>query len=62
MKHEAGLSSPKIPLPTAEDFARAREGYASGRGVDHIVVRQWLRTWGEPGQVPFEDWLAAQNG
>ncbi|KIU28049.1 hypothetical protein SR41_09545 [Sphingomonas melonis] len=62
MKHEAGFSTPTIPLPTAADFARAKQGYQAGDGVDHIVVRQWLRTWGEPGHVPFEEWLAAQNG
>lgn len=62
MKHEAGFSTPTIPLPTPEDFMRAKEEYEAGRGVDHIVVRQWLRTWGEPGRVPFEEWLAAQNG
>ncbi|MEH3159474.1 MAG: hypothetical protein PGN08_11470 [Sphingomonas taxi] len=62
MKHEAGISSRAIPTPTADDFARAKAGYESGIGVDHIVVRQWLRTWGEPGHVPFAEWLAAQDG
>ena len=62
MKHEAGFLSQSLPLPTVEDFARAKAGYGSGDGVDHIVVRQWLQTWGEPGHVPFAEWLSAQDG
>jgi hypothetical protein len=62
MKHEAGFSPPKPRQPTLEDFTRAKAEYASGYGVDHIVVSQWLRTWGRPGQVKFAEWLASQDG
>ena len=62
MKHEAGLS-PRAPrLPDAADFARAKASYAAGEGVDHIVVGQWLLTWGRPGRKKFEDWLNDQDG
>ena len=62
MKHEAGLSRREGRKPDAADFARARTSYASGAGVDHIVVGQWLLTWGQPGRKDFADWLKEQDG
>ena len=49
-------------LPEAEDFARAKAAYAAGDGVEHVVVGQWLLTWGKPGRKPFADWLHDQDG
>lgn len=62
MEHEPGLFERRDPQAEAASLARARADIAAGRGVDHAVVRQWLLTWGKPGRVSFEDWLAAQNG
>ncbi|WP_375395677.1 hypothetical protein [uncultured Sphingomonas sp.] len=62
MKHEAGLSQRGEREPTAADFARAKASVVAGRGVDHVVVGQWLLTWGQPGRKKFKDWLADQNG
>lgn len=62
MKHEADIAPRARRLPDAEDFARARTMYAAGEGVEHLVVGQWLLTWGKPGRKPFEEWLADQNG
>ena len=42
--------------------ARALADFEAGRFYAHAIVSRWLRTWGSPGQVPFKDWLAAQNG
>ena len=62
MTPEAQIPPRNARRPTRDDFVRAKAGYASGYGVDHVVVGEWLRTWGEPGQVPFAEWLAKQDG
>ncbi len=62
MKHEADIAPRARRLPDASDFARAKSMYAAGKGVEHLVVGQWLLTWGEPGFRDFPDWLAAQDG
>ncbi|MCP3734903.1 hypothetical protein M9979_08470 [Sphingomonas sp. RP10(2022)] len=62
MKHEADIASRTRRLPDAKDFARAKAMHAAGEGVEHIVVGQWLLTWGKPGRKDFEDWLQDQNG
>ena len=31
-------------------------------GVPHAIVAEWLKTWGKPGRLPFDDWFAARNG
>ena len=62
MKHEPAIAAKGRRLPTPEDFARAKAMYAAGEGVEHIVVGQWLLTWGKPGRRDFADWLAEQDG
>jgi hypothetical protein len=62
MTPDAEIRSSEPRRPTRDDFAEAKAGYASGYGVDHIVVSEWLRTWGHPGQIPFAEWLAQQDG
>jgi hypothetical protein len=62
MKHESGMAKRPRRLPEAEDFARAKAAYAAGDGVEHVVVGQWLLTWGKPGRKPFADWLHDQDG
>jgi len=62
MKHEADISTRSARPPAADDFARAKAMYAAGEGVDHIVVGQWLRTWGSSGFKDFPNWLADQPG
>jgi predicted transcriptional regulator len=62
MKHEA-----HFPLDAERDLAvdavtAAKAGYASGYGVDHEVIGQWLLTWGTPAFKDFPDWLDEQNG
>ncbi|EZP52540.1 hypothetical protein [Sphingomonas sp. CV7422] len=53
---------PRYPRPaTRDDVARAKAGYESGYGVDHVIVSEWLRTWGQPGFKDFPLWLAEQN-
>jgi hypothetical protein len=62
MKHEPGISPRPRRAPELGDFTRAKASYAAGDGVAHIVVGQWLLTWGKPDQKPFADWLNEQNG
>ena len=62
MKHEANLSPRGHREPDASDFARAKASYRAGGGVDHVVVGQWLLTWGHPERKKFADWLADQDG
>lgn len=45
-----------------EDDARAMADFAAGRCHDHAVVGRWLKTWGQPDQKPFREWLADQDG
>ncbi len=45
-----------------EDFNDIEAAIASGRAFPHEVVGAWLKTWGQPGQKPFKEWLAAQDG
>jgi predicted transcriptional regulator len=59
---ESGTAAPTLRLPTADDFARAKASYAAGEGVDHIVVGQWLLTWGSPDRRSFAGWLKDQDG
>jgi hypothetical protein len=49
-------------LPDAHDIARAKASYARGGRVEHLVVGQWLLTWGKPGRKPFGEWLQDQDG
>jgi hypothetical protein len=60
MKHEAGMAHPTAK--DRADIAQARVDLASGYGVSQTVISQWLKTWGKPGQLPFKEWLAAQDG
>ncbi|WP_293872978.1 MULTISPECIES: hypothetical protein [unclassified Sphingomonas] len=62
MKHEADIAPRTRRLPDAEDFARAKAMYAAEEGVEHVVVGQWLLTWGTPEFKDFPDWLAEQYG
>lgn len=62
MKHEAVTRQSRKDEPFAKAIARARASYSAGGGVEHRVVTQWLLTWGEPGRVTFEEWLAAWDG
>lgn len=62
MRHEPDLSRATRRMPTAADFQRAKASYAAGDGVEHIVVGEWLLTWGKPGRKPFADWLNEQDG
>lgn len=62
MKHEAVIPPQGRRLPIAEDFTRAKAMYAAGEGVEHIVVGQWLLTWGKPGRKDFDEWLKDQDG
>jgi hypothetical protein len=61
MRSEAHILPRRPRLPTREDFAEAKAGYASGYGVDHVVVGRWLLTWGTPGFKDFPEWLAEQD-
>ena len=45
-----------------EDFDDIEAAIADGRAFPHEVVAAWLKTWGQPEQKPFKDWLADQNG
>ena len=62
------LSLPPCPgIPTtdeevAEAEAAALEDVAAGRVHEHAVVGEWLKTWGKPDFLPFEEWFAARNG
>lgn len=62
MKHEADIARRASRLPNVEDFTRAKAMYAAGEGVEHVVMGQWLLTWGRPGRKDFEGWLNDQDG
>jgi hypothetical protein len=62
MKHEPDIAPRARRLPDANDFARAKSMYAAGKGIEHIVVGQWLLTWGKPSFKDFPHWLDEQNG
>ena len=62
MKHEPDIAARPSRAPTLEDFTRATAMYAVGEGVDHVVVSQWPRTWGRPGQKQAAAWLREQHG
>jgi hypothetical protein len=62
MKHEPNIADRRDPMPFAEEIAKARLDYSTGRGVDHVVVREWLMTWGEPNYKPFDVWLSEWDG
>ena len=62
MKHEPDIAARRSRAPTLEDFTRAKAMYAVGENVDHVVVGQWLRTWGKPSQKQFAAWLREQHG
>lgn len=62
VKHEPGIF--EQPNPEAEDasIARARADIAAGRYHDQAIVHEWLETWGQPGRLPFREWLAKRDG
>jgi hypothetical protein len=62
MKHEPRFASQRRRLPESADFARAKASYAAAEDVEHLVVGEWLLTWGAPGRKDFADWLAEQDG
>ncbi len=62
MKHEAISVEHRDREPLATLVAKARVDYAADLGVDHAVVSEWLKTWGQADCRPFEDWLAAWDG
>ena len=62
MKHEANLSASTRRLPDVADFARAKAAQAAGGDIEHVVVGQWLLTWGKPGRKSFAEWLHEQDG
>ena len=57
----ASLSGPR-PRATRADVIRAKASYARGTGVEHVVMAEWLMTWGRRGRKDFGDWLADQDG
>ena len=61
MKHEPGIFEQPDPDVEAAAIARARADIAAGRYHDHAVVAEWLKTWGQPGRLPFREWLAARD-
>ncbi|SFP89732.1 hypothetical protein [Sphingomonas rubra] len=62
MKHDPDIAPRASRRPTIDDFTRAKASYAAGDGVNHVVVGQWLLTWGDPDQQPFAEWLREQHG
>lgn len=45
-----------------DDFDDIEAAIAAGRAYPHEIVSEWLKTWGQPDQRPFKEWLADQNG
>ena len=62
MKHEPSITPHDRRVPQAADFARAKAMFAAGQGVEHLVVGEWLLTWGDPDYKDFPEWLLSQNG
>lgn len=62
MKHEPGIIDRRDQTPLAKAIAQVRLEYPAGRGVEHFVVSEWLKTWSQPDYKPFETWLFAWNG
>ena len=57
-----GIKSVDDPFDDEDDIGDLDTAIAEGRAFPHAVVRQWLKTWGQPDCKPFEEWLADQNG
>lgn len=61
VKHEPGVFDYRDVDAEELAVARARADAAAGRVYDHVVVREWLKTWGTPDRKPFREWLAQRD-
>ncbi|WP_315764809.1 antitoxin [Sphingomonas sp. Y38-1Y] len=61
MEHEPGIFETRDEEADAEADARAMADYRAGRSYPHSVVKQWLRTWGDPDFKPFDEWLKSSG-
>lgn len=62
MKHEPAIFEAPDPASIEAADARAEADFAAGRIYPHAIIGEWLKTWGQPGRLPFKEWLAKQDG
>ena len=62
MNQHVDIARPARRLPAKDDFTRAKADWAAGEDIDHVVMAQWLLTWGKPGRKDFAEWLHDQDG
>ena len=52
---------PSTDEEVAAADAEAEADIAAGRVYPHSLVGAWLKTWGGPSYLPFEEWLKSSG-